>query len=82
MLQEGNGGQRMRDLGNGKRIFDYDCNSESGSTQVWRGKYEGDVTKDDIIAAFGDGSWGHRGPVLYPCQPGKPGVFTYTQITD
>ena len=52
------------DLGNGKRIFDYDYDSSSGSTMEWKGKYEGPVTADDIFKHFGTGSWGHRGPYL------------------
>lgn len=64
------------DLGEGKRIFDYDYDSRSGSTMVWRGRYEGDVTAEDIIKHFGDGTFGHRGPSL------GHGRFTYTKITD
>lgn len=65
-----------RDLGDGKRIFDFDYDSSSGSTMEWKGSYEGPVTAADIIAAFGDGTFGHRGPMLHN------GRFTYTQITD
>lgn len=64
------------DLGDGKRLFDYDYNSCSGSTMVYRGRYEGPVTGADIIAYFGDGTFGHRGPTL------ANGAFTYTKITD
>lgn len=64
------------ELGNGKRIFDYDYNSSSGSTMVYKGRYKGDVTPDDIIKALGDGTFGHRGPFL------SNGRFTYTKITD
>jgi hypothetical protein len=64
------------DLGGGKRIFDYDYDSSSGSTMAYRGKYEGDVTKEDIIKALGDGTFGHRGPHLHK------GQFTYVKITD
>ncbi len=64
------------DLGNGKRIFDYDYDSSSGSTMAYRGKYEGDVTAQDIISALGDGTFGHRGPCI------QNGAFTYTKITD
>lgn len=64
------------DLGDGKRIFDYDYDGRSGSTMVWRGKYEGPVTADDIINHFGDGTFGHRGPSIYN------GNFLYTLITD
>jgi len=65
------------DLGNGKRVFDYDYDSRSGSTMVYRGRYEGPVTPDDIIALLGDGTFGHRGPTLFP-----DGTFLYTKITD
>ncbi|MDR3582522.1 MAG: hypothetical protein P4L67_04585 [Candidatus Pacebacteria bacterium] len=43
---------------------------------VYRGRYEGNVTAKDIIEALGDGSFGHRGPIL------RNGHFTYTKITD
>ena len=65
-----------RELGNGKRLLDYDYDSRSGSTMVWTGKYAGPVTAQDIIEAFGDGTFGHRGPWL------DNGRFSYTQITD
>lgn len=64
------------ELGNGKRIYDFDYNSASGSTMVWKGKYKGDVTAEDIFKYFGDGTFGHRGPFL------SNGNFTYTKITD
>ncbi|WP_020474510.1 hypothetical protein [Zavarzinella formosa] len=64
------------DLGGGKSIFDYDYDSSSGSTMVFKGRYEGDVTAADIIACLGDGTFGHRGPTM-----GR-GHFTYTKITD
>lgn len=64
------------ELGEGKRIFDYDYDSSSGSTMVWRGKYAGPVTAEDIKKHFGNGSFGHRGPTL------SNGRFTYTLITD
>lgn len=64
------------DLGDGKRIFDYDYDSSSGSTMVYSGRYEGNVTSEDIIKALGDGSFGHRGPFF------QDGRFTYTKITD
>jgi len=64
------------DFGNGKRIFDYDYDSSSGSTMVYTGRYEGDVTAADIIAVIGDGTFGHRGPFM------DNGRFTYTKITD
>jgi len=64
------------DLGNGKRIFDYDYDSSSGSTMLYTGRYDGAVSAQDIITALGDGSFGHRGPVL------SGGKFTYTKVTD
>lgn len=64
------------DLGNGKRIFDYDYDSSSGSTMVYSGRYEGPVTAKDILDYFGDGTFGHRGPSLHN------GRFSYTKITD
>lgn len=42
----------------------------------YRGYYKGDVTAQDIIDTFGDGTFGHRGPTL------NNGRFTYTKITD
>ena len=65
-----------KELGNGKRIFDYDYDSRSGSTMVYKGRYKGDVTPDDIISAFGPGTFGHRGPYL------SNGRFIYTKVTD
>lgn len=64
------------EFGEGKRIFDWDYDSSSGSTMDYKGRYKGDVTAQDIINYFGDGSFGHRGPTL------RDGVFTYTKITD
>jgi hypothetical protein len=64
------------DLGNGKRIFDYTYDSRSGSTMVFKGRYEGEVTPDDIIACLGSGTFGHRGPAM------MNGHFTYTKVTD
>lgn len=66
----------VRELGNGKRIYDFDYDSSSGSTMVYRGKYAGPVTAQDIIETFGDGTFGHRGPSMHG------GSFTYTKITD
>ena len=66
----------IRDLGDGKRIFDCDYNSSSGSTMEYRGRYEGPVTAEDIIKLLGDGTFGHRGPRMIN------GSFTYTKITD
>jgi hypothetical protein len=65
-----------RDLGDGKRVFDYDYRSDSGSTMEYSGCYEGPVTATDIIKMFGDGTFGHRGPYM------SNGRFTYTKITD
>jgi len=65
-----------KELGSGKRIFDYDYDSSSGSTMVYKGRYKGDVTPEDIIKTFGSGTFGHRGPYL------SNGRFTYTKITD
>ncbi len=64
------------ELGNGKRIFDFDYNSSSGSTMEYVGRYKGDVTAQDIISALGDGTFGHRGPIL------SNGRFSYVKITD
>ncbi|GAN55220.1 hypothetical protein Tasa_041_015 [Tanticharoenia sakaeratensis NBRC 103193] len=69
-----------KDLGNGRRIFDYDYDSSSGSTMVFRGKYEGPVTGQDIIDALGVGTFGKRGPFLTGDK--VSGSFTYTKITD
>lgn len=64
------------EFGDGKRIYDWDYDSSSGSTMVYKGKYKGDVTAEDILKFFGDGTFGHRGPSLHN------GIFTYTKITD
>ena len=64
------------DLGDGKRLFDCRYDGSSGSTMVWTGRYEGNVTSADIMKAFGDGTFGHRGPSIYG------GHFKYTLITD
>lgn len=64
------------DLGGGKVLLDYDYDSSSGSTMVWSGRYQGPVTPEDIIAYFGDGTFGHRGPSI------GGGKFSYTKITD
>jgi hypothetical protein len=63
-------------FGNGKRIFDWDYDSSSWSTMLYTGRYEGDVTQQDIISYLGDGTFGHRGPIF------NHGRFTYTKITD
>jgi len=64
------------EFGDGKRIYDWDYDSSSGSTMVYKGKYKGDVTAEDILKFFGDGTFGHRGPSLHN------GIFTYAKITD
>lgn len=69
-----------RDLGDGKRVFNFDFDSSSGSTMVWKGQYEGPVTAEDILVHFGSGTFGHRGPKLFGDKTG--GTFTFTQITD
>ena len=69
-----------KDLGNGKRIYDYDYDARSGSAMAYKGKYEGPVTTQDIIDALGDGTFGHRGPALYGDK--ERGTFAYTKITD
>lgn len=69
-----------KDLGDGKRIYDYDYDSSSGSTMEYTGKYEGPVTAQDIIDYFGVGSWGKRGPYLTGDK--SRGSFRYTKITD
>lgn len=84
--------QRRRKEGHrfahGGRIFEYDYDSSSGSTMVYRGRYEGPVTTADIIEYLGDGTFGHRGPTLTPYQDAKTGrpvdrgTFIYTKITD
>ncbi len=68
--------KRSIDLGNSKRIFDFNYDSSSGSTMVYKGRYEGNVSPQDIINALGDGTFGHRGPTM------TNGYFTYTKITD
>lgn len=65
-----------RDLGDGKRLLDIRCDSRSGSTMVYRGRFSGPVTAADIFKVFGDGSFGHRGPTL------SGNSFEYTLITD
>ncbi len=63
-------------IGDGKRLFDCRYDSSSGSTMGFTGRYEGAVTREEIIAAIGDGTFGHRGPSM------AHGHFTYTKITD
>jgi hypothetical protein len=71
-------GNKVRevDLGNGKKLIDYDYDSRSGSTMVWKGRFTGDVTAKDILDYFGTGTFGHRGPSIFG------NSFTFTQITD
>lgn len=66
----------LKEFANG-RIFDYDYDSRSGSTMVWRGRYIGKVTAEEILNYFGKGTFGHRGPFIY-----ENGKFEYTKITD
>lgn len=61
---------------NGGRIFNIDHDGRSGSTMVFRGQYEGEVTAKEIFEYLGDGTFGHRGPFV------NNGRFTYTKITD
>ena len=68
--------QRGHTFEHGGRIWDVDYDSRSGSTMVFRGRYEGPVTPADILDYLGDGTFGHRGPSL------DRGLFTYTKITD
>lgn len=60
----------------GGRVFNINHDGSSGSTMVFTGQYEGEVTAADIFAYLGDGTFGHRGPSL------GNGRFTYTKITD
>lgn len=64
------------DLGDGKKLIDWDWDASSGSTMVFTGRYTEGVTVQDIINTFGDGSFGHRGPEM------RDGWFKYTKITD
>ncbi|MGR0185485.1 hypothetical protein [Azospirillum aestuarii] len=72
----------------GGRIFNISDDGRSGSTMVFTGQYEGPVTVTDIFNYLGDGTFGHRGPHLYPSNRHEPdpskvkGSFTYTKITD
>lgn len=72
----------------GGRIFNVDYDSSSGSTMAFKGEYEGPVTAKDIFDKIGDGTFGHRGPFLYPrirdvADPEQQkGTFSYTKITD
>ena len=64
------------ELGEGKRLFDFNFNSSSGSTMEYKGKCTPNVTTADILAYFGSGTFGHRGPSIHN------GRFTFTKITD
>lgn len=64
------------ELGEGKRIFDFDYDSSSGSTMHYTGKCTPNVTPADILAYFGRGTFGHRGPHIHN------GNFSFTKITD
>lgn len=76
------------ELIDGKKLIDWNYDSRSGSTMVYRGRYEGSVTAEDIINYLGDGTFGHRGPVLWPDRDNRTGrslqkgSFIYTKITD
>lgn len=64
------------ELGDSKRIFDYDYDSSSGSTMEYQGKCTPSVTTSDILNFFGSGTFGHRGPFI------SNGKFSFTKITD
>jgi hypothetical protein len=64
------------ELGDGKRIFDFDYDSSSGSTMEYKGKCTSNVTTADILKYFGTGSFGHRDLMV------SNGRFTLTKITD
>lgn len=64
------------DLGDGKRLYSVFYDGSPGSTMVFKGKIEGDVTAKEILEKLGDGTFGHRGPSI--CGD----TFTYTKITD
>lgn len=63
-------------IGEGKRLYNVFYDGSSGSTMVFRGKIEGNVTKNEIYEKLGDGTFGHRGPHIIG------DTFTYTKITD
>jgi len=65
-----------KDLGNGKRIFDYSYDSSSGSTMHYTGRCTPEVTPQDILDYFESGTFGHRGPTI------SNGRFSFTKITD
>jgi len=67
---------RGHKLPGGGRIYNCHHDGSSGSTMVWTGQYEGEVTAKEIRDHFGDGTFGHRGPTI------SGGRFTYTLITD
>ena len=64
------------ELGGGKRLFDFDYNSASGSTMEYSGKCTPEVKPKDILDYFGSGTFGHRGPTIHN------GRFFFTKITD
>jgi len=68
--------QRGHILPGGGRIFNIHEDGRSGSTMVFTGQYEGEVTAKEIFDYLGDGTFGHRGPTL------GNGRFSYTKITD
>lgn len=57
-------------------ITDYTCNSQSGSSMIFIGTYTGEVTNEDLLKFFGDGTFGHR---FGFCNRGH---FYFTKITD
>lgn len=62
-------------IGDG-RITGYDYDGRSGSTMVFRGTYEGNLTNQDLLAYFGSGTFGYR---FGFCLGGR---FEFTKITD
>ncbi|WP_088255374.1 hypothetical protein [Fimbriiglobus ruber] len=63
-------------IAEGKRLYSVFYDGHSGSTMVFRGRIEGQVTAQEIFEALGDGTFGHRGPHVHG------DGFTYTKITD
>lgn len=63
-------------LGEGKRLHSIFYDGRSGSTMVFKGRIEGNVTAQEIFECLGDGTFGHRGPSIFG------DTFTYTKITD
>ncbi len=63
-------------IAEGKRLHSVFYDGSSGSTMVFKGKIEGDVSAQEIFEKLGDGTFGHRGPSIFG------NTFTYTKITD